>query len=113
MKSIVKFMFVGALALSLAASGFAQQKVSSIRSTTAKLQITQCALKVSGMSCGGCAGMVENGMLKVEGVKEAKVDWKTGDVNVQYDPKRTTPEKIVGAFNEKNRGFQAKLTERE
>ena len=53
--------------------------------------------------------MVEQGLRKVEGVKEAKVDWKSGDVKVKYDEKTTTPEKIVAAFNKKNPGFRAEL----
>lgn len=77
--------------------------------STTSLRLTQCALKVSGMSCGGCAGMVERGLLKLEGVKEAKVDWKSGDVKVKYDKETTAPEKIVTAFNKENRGFRAEL----
>ena len=76
------------------------------KSATASLQVTQCALKVSGMTCGGCAGMVEKGLLKVEGVKTAKVDFKTGEAQVGFDKTKTTPEKIVAAFNQANDGFR-------
>lgn len=76
------------------------------------LQLTQCALKVSGMTCGGCAAAVQQALLKVDGVKQAEVDFKSGDVRVQFDPKKTTPGKIVAAFNENNPGFKAKLAEK-
>ncbi|MCL6480255.1 MAG: cation transporter [Firmicutes bacterium] len=69
--------------------------------------MTQCALKVSGMSCGGCAEAVQQRLLKLDGVKAATANHKTGEVQVEYDPKKTSPEKIVSAFNEGNSGFKA------
>ena len=77
---------------------------------TAQLQLAQCALKVSGMKCGGCAETVKQGLLRVHGVKAAKVDFKTSNVEVEYDSRKTTPEKIVGAFNQSNPGYRAELT---
>ena len=102
---------LGALLLVAANPALSQEKGEDTKQTSAStaLQLTQCAFKVGGMTCGGCAGMVEQGLLKVEGVKEAKVDWKSGDVKVKYDPKKTEPEKIVSAFNKDNPGFRAEL----
>ena len=101
------------LLLVIAIPALSQRKSEEPKKTLAStaLQLTQCAFKVSGMTCGGCAGMVEQGLLKVEGVKEAKVDWKSGDVKVKYDPKKATPEKITASFNKKNPGFRAELPE--
>jgi len=87
-------------------SGFSQDASKAALSGTAKLQVTQCALKVRGMTCGGCAAMVEKGLLKLEGVTTAKVDYNTGEAQLQFDAKKTTPEKIVVAFNEANSGFR-------
>ena len=50
--------------------------------------------------------MVEKSLLKLDGVTTAKVDYKTGEAQVQFDSKKTTPEKIVLAFNEVNSGFR-------
>lgn len=50
--------------------------------------------------------MVEKGLLKLEGVTMAKVDYKTGEAQVEFDAKKTTPEKIVSAFNQVNSGFR-------
>lgn len=97
----------GLLAMLVPSAAFSQEPSKKATTETAKLQITQCALKVSGMTCGGCAGMVEKGLLKLDGVKTAKVDFKTGGVQVVYDSKKTTPEKIVAAFNQANSGFRA------
>jgi copper chaperone CopZ len=87
-------------------SGFSQDASKAAQSGTTKLQVTQCALKVRGMTCGGCAAMVEKGLLKLEGVTTAKVDYNTGQAQLQFDAKRTTPEKIVVTFNEANSGFR-------
>ena len=87
--------------------GWAAQQASEPTST--KLQITQCALKVSGMTCEGCAEAVKARLLKLEGVKAATVNHKTGAVTVEYDAKKTSPEKIVSAFNEGSGGFKAEL----
>lgn len=76
---------------------------------TASLQLTQCALRVKGMTCGGCEENVQKGLLKVDGVKSAKADAKTGEVVVKYDSKRTTPEKIVAAFNQSGAGYLAEV----
>ncbi len=105
----VNILFVVLLAISLAPFGFSQEKSKAPKSQTANLQMTQCALKVSGMTCSGCAGIVKKGLQKVEGVKTATVDHKTGDVQVEYDSSKTNPDKIVDAFNKANPGFRAEV----
>lgn len=102
---------LGALLLVAANPALSQEKDKAAKETSAStaLQLTQCAFKVSGMTCGGCAGMVEQGLRKVEGVQDAKVDWKSGDVKVKYDEKTTTPKKIVAVFNKQYPGFRAEL----
>jgi P-type Cu+ transporter len=97
-------LFSGLLAILAPLSGFGQ--ASTTASGTAKLQVTQCALKVSGMTCGGCAGMVEKSLLRLDGVTTARVDYKTGEAQVEFDSKKTTPQKIVAAFNQVNSGFR-------
>lgn len=74
-----------------------------------KRLITQCAVKVRGMTCGSCARVAEARMLKIPGVKSAKVDFKSAEAGVEYDSKLTTPEKIVASFNESG-GFRAELS---
>lgn len=76
---------------------------------TATLQLTQCALRVKGMTCSGCEENVQKGLLKVQGVKAVTADAKTGEVVVKYDSKRTTPEKIVAAFNQSGAGYLAEV----
>ncbi len=99
-------LFSGLLAILAPLTGFSQEVSKTAQSGAAKLQVTQCALKVSGMTCGGCAGMVEKSLLKLEGVTTAKVDYKTGEAQVEFDAKKTTPKKIVAAFNQAHSGFR-------
>jgi copper chaperone CopZ len=96
----------GLLVTLAALAGFSQEPSRTAQSATANLQVTQCELKVNGMTCGGCAGMVEKRLLKLDGVITAKVDCKAGEARVEFDSKRTTPEKIVAAFNQVNTGFR-------
>src|SRR5260370_41719553 len=103
---ITKTILFSALLTVLAPlSGFSQDAPKAAQSGTAKLQVAQCALKVSGMTCGGCAAMVEKGLLKLEGVTTAKVAYNTGEAQLQFDSKKTTPDKIVAAFNQAHSGF--------
>jgi len=106
MQNVKTFLFGCLLAILVPMAVYSQGPSRTAQSGTAKLQVTQCALKVSGMSCGGCAAMVEKNLLKLEGVTTAKVDYKTGEAQVQFDSKKTTPEKIVAAFNQANSGFR-------
>ncbi len=98
------------LAVTLMAAGWAvsQQKkpVEPAPAAATKLQLTQCALKVSGMTCDGCAGAVKRALLKLDGVKAATVDYETGAAKVEYDSKKTSPEKIVAAFNQAGSNFR-------
>lgn len=106
MNTKVKLLFVSLLAISLATLAFGQVKSEEQKPATANFQVTQCALKVSGMTCGGCAGSVKQALLKLDGVKAVTVDYQTGAANVEYDSKKTSPEKIVAAFNQAGSNFR-------
>jgi Cu+-exporting ATPase len=106
MQNTKTILFTALLAILAPLSGFSRDASKAAQSGTAKLQVTQCALKVSGMTCGGCAGMVEKSLLKLAGVTTAKVDYRTGEAQVEFDAKKTTPEKIVAAFNQAKSGFR-------
>lgn len=65
-----------------------------------------CTLKITGMTCGGCAVSVKMAAKKVDGVSEARVSYENARADVTYDPAKTTPEKIARAITE-NSGFRA------
>lgn len=67
-----------------------------------------CTLKVTGMTCGGCASAVKKAATKVQGVTDATVSYEKGEAVVTYDPARTTPDAIAKAVTEKA-GFRAEV----
>ena len=62
-------------------------------------------LKVSGMTCGGCAVSVRNALLETPGVSAAEVDFESARAKVHYDPSRVSPEHLIEAVNKT--GFKA------
>ncbi|WP_147075622.1 heavy metal translocating P-type ATPase, partial [Meiothermus hypogaeus] len=55
---------------------------------------------VQGMTCAACAGRVERGLKKVEGVEAASVNLATENASVAYDPATTTPQALVEKIKE-------------
>ncbi len=47
------------------------------------------------MTCQDCVMQVKKAILSLDGVSEAKVDLKTGDANVVYEPDRVKPEDML------------------
>jgi len=43
-------------------------------------------LQVEGMTCTGCEQRLGNALRRVDGVREATVDHRTGQVPVRFDP---------------------------
>lgn len=52
---------------------------------------------IAGMHCGACADKVQVALMKVEGVKGARIDLATNKAEVSYDPKKTNLDKLVAA----------------
>ena len=50
--------------------------------------------KINGMTCSACANRVERAVNKMEGVKEATVNFATETLTVDYDTTKLTPEDI-------------------
>lgn len=61
----------------------------------------QAVLSIEGMTCGGCALSVKSVVKKIDGVRDAKVDWKKGRAVVTFDPDRVTAEQIAATIQEK------------
>lgn len=66
------------------------------------------ALTVSGMHCGSCADAVHAALMKVDGVTGAQVMLDTGAVQVAYDAKKASPDKLLAAVSALGE-FQVKL----
>lgn len=52
------------------------------------------AFLVSGMDCAACGLSIEKGLKAVPGVVKASVSYVLGKAVVEFDPKKTTPQKI-------------------
>jgi len=74
----------------------------------AALETTE--LKIGGMTCEACAGVVHNNLVAVPGVAEAQVDFPTGRARVKYNPAQTDTTKLIEAVNAA--GYKAELGDR-
>ncbi len=61
--------------------------------------VTTVELKISGMTCEACAGVVGQALQKVPGVQSTHVDYPAGRAHVKYDPTKTTAAKLIEAVN--------------
>jgi mercuric ion transport protein len=66
--------------------------------SSATLQTTE--LKITGMDCEVCAGVIQRKLLETPGVVKAEVRYPTGTAIVQFDPSQTDLEKLIGVVNE-------------
>jgi len=70
--------------------------------TDSGLKITgqKIAFKVSGMTCGGCAGLLSRNIARIDGVKEVgKVCAKSNHAEITIDPAVTDAKKISTAIS--------------
>ena len=58
----------------------------------------QIKFTVSGMQCEGCEAIIETAVSKLTGVETVKADYKSGSVNVSFDPQQTHPDEIIQAI---------------
>lgn len=58
------------------------------------------ALKVAGMTCGGCVGSVTRVLKAVPGVTEVVVQLTPGHAEVTFDPARTAPAALKSAIED-------------
>lgn len=62
-------------------------------------------LSLSGMHCTSCAGIIEKGLKKVSGVKEAKVNFTAEKATVFFDESRSSVQDLINSV--KKSGYQA------
>lgn len=64
-------------------------------------------LKIEGMVCEACAGVVKAKLLETPGVAEAEVDYPKGQAVVKYDPAKTSQAQLIETVN--TAGYKASL----
>ena len=57
-------------------------------------------LKLGGMTCANCAGTIEKGVNKLDGVFEATVNFAAEKLTAEVDPERVTEESLIGRIEE-------------
>ena len=58
-------------------------------------------LKVTGLTCAGCASHLYKVLKETKGVIDNSVEYPGDIAVVDYDPKQTQPEKLIAAIEEK------------
>jgi copper chaperone len=64
-------------------------------------------VKVTGMTCGGCATTVTRALKAIAGVGDVNVSLSAGEATVQYDEKMTSPGKLTAAVKGAGYGVTA------
>ena len=90
---LVGFLLVAATPALSQDAGQENTKIAAITLRLAEGELPQ--------GCSATHGFIEQGLLRVEGVEDARVDSKSHGIKVTYDPKKITPEKLVELFNQK------------
>ena len=63
---------------------FFKPSVENVQEEKENEPICTMTMKIDGMSCGHCAWMVENALMKVPHVKEVRVDYNLGKADIDY-----------------------------
>lgn len=61
-------------------------------------------LDIKGMTCSGCEAHVEQAASKVEGIQKTIASYAEGKAEIEFDPAKTNPERIIEAI--KTTGYQ-------
>ncbi len=64
-------------------------------------------LRSQELSCPSCVAKIEKALKSVDGVKEAKVHFNTGRIEVEHDPSLTDTEQLIKTI--RAAGYEAKV----
>lgn len=78
-----------------------------VAATAPAAVLNNAELKVEGMVCEACAGVVKAKLLETPGVAEANVNFAEGRATVKYDPAQTDAARLVAAVSAT--GYRASL----
>ncbi|HEX6982475.1 MAG TPA: heavy-metal-associated domain-containing protein [Balneolaceae bacterium] len=71
--------------------------------------IDQTTLKISGMSCSGCANTVEQAISKLEGVQDVSVNLEKNSASVKYQSDKLTANDFKKAVESSGYTFEGIL----
>ena len=65
-------------------------------------------LKITGMTCGGCANSIHNSLLAKNGIIENEVKYPGNMATIKYDPEKITEKEIIATIEKV--GYKVVLT---
>lgn len=65
--------------------------------------MTKIILRITGMTCASCVQKIETALAKTKGVQKASVNFATENANIDFNPRKTSREKIEKAIE--NTGY--------
>ncbi len=94
-------LWVGAVAVAALALfpyyGASLVRLPKAQTVAATAALSRAELRISGMDCEACAGVVHRSLLEVPGVAEAQVDFAGGRATIQYDRAQANPAALIAA----------------
>jgi copper chaperone CopZ len=74
--------------------------------SSATLQTAE--LKITGMDCPVCSGVIQRKLLETPGVVKAEVRYPAGSATVQFNPSQTDTSKLIAVV--KDTGYKAAVS---
>lgn len=68
-------------------------------------------LKITGMTCAGCANNIHNALSAKKGIIENEVKYPGDVATIKYDPEKITEKEIIAAIEKA--GYKAEVTKNE
>ena len=100
---VLVFLFFPPMALALpSTSGFAVAEAQAE-------EASRVTLRIDGMTCGSCAAAVKVKLERLDGVREARVDFDEKRARVFYNPREVTPRQMIEAIEDL--GYRAHVEE--
>lgn len=78
-----------------------------VRADPAAPGVASVTLRVEGMTCPACKAAVKTAIVRLPGVRDAKVDVAKKSATVEYDASKVSPQQMVEAVN--RLGYEASL----
>lgn len=69
--------------------------------------ITHTLLRAAGFSCPSCVGKIEKQVSRLDGVRDVKVHFASGRIEVDHDPAKTTVDELIATVDKAGYKSQA------
>jgi copper chaperone CopZ len=87
---------VGACAVGVSCMG-CDRSADAAPPPAAKAKPAEVTLRISGMTCAGCASSAEQALRRLDGVRDVMISLEHERASVTYFPDRVTPTKMIEA----------------